>query len=205
VLAAARAGFLEGGYAGTTLAQIAARLGISPAAVLRHAPTKQALFDQAMRLPAERDLHPLVFLETVDGEADPRAVLRRVGEVFIPFIRQRLREVVAMYLHGKSRGGPIPLPFDPNARPTPPQRNLRSLAEYLRRACRAGKMRIEDPYAAAGAFLGALHSYVFLTEIAGAFEEDVSMERFLATVLDVWSRGTAPPRKQQKSKKRGKA
>jgi AcrR family transcriptional regulator len=191
VLAAARAGFLEGGYAGTTLAQIAARLGISPAAVLRHAPTKQALFDQAMGLPAERDLHPLVFLEKVDGAADPRAVLRRVGEVFIPFIQQRLREVVAMYLHGKSRGGPIPLPFDPNQRPTPPQRNLRSLADYLRRARRARRVRVDDPYAAAAAFLGSLHSFVFLSEIAGAFEEDVSMDRFLATVLDVWMRGVA--------------
>ena len=202
VLAAARAGFLEGGYAGTTLAQISAKLGISPAAVLRHAPTKQALFDQAMGLPAERDLHPLVFLETVDGGADPQEVLRRVGDVFIPFIRQRLREVVAMYIPGKSSGGPSPLPFDPNERPTPPQKNLRSLAGYLRRARRAGRMRIEDPYAAAAAFLGALHSYVFLSEIAGAFEEDVSMDRFLATVLDVWFRGTVP---SPKPKKKGNA
>ena len=205
VLAAARAGFLEGGFGGTTLAQIAARLGISPAAVLRHAPTKQALFDQAMGLPAGRDLHPLVFLEKVDGGADPRAVLRRVGEVFIPFIQQRLREVVAMYLHGRSRGGPIPLPFDPNQRPTPPQKNLRSLADYLRRARRAGRIQIEDPYAAAAAYLGGLHSYVFLSEIAGAFEEEVSMDRFLATVLDVWTRGTAPSRKPQPKTKRGRA
>ena len=108
-----------------------------------------------------------------------------------------------MYLHGKSRGGPIPLPFDPNQRPTPPQRNLHSLAEYLRRARRAGRMRLEDPYAAAAAYLGALHSYVFLSEIAGAFEEEVSMDRFLKTVLDVWSRGAIPARKTPR--KRGEA
>src|SRR4030095_8460560 len=100
VLAAARAGFLEGGYAGTTLAQIGARLGVSPAALLRHAPSKQALFDQAMGLPAERDLHPLAFLEGVESGADPRAVLRRVGQVFVPFIQERLREVVSLYLLG---------------------------------------------------------------------------------------------------------
>jgi len=202
VLVAARAGFLEGGYAGTTLAQIAARLGISPAAVLRHAPTKQALFDQAMGLPAERDLHPLAYLEKVDGAAEPRAVLRRVGEVFIPFIQQRLREVVAMYLHGRARAGPIPLPFDPNQRPTPPQRNLRSLAAYLRRARRARRIRIEDPYAAAAAFLGALHSFVFLSEVAGAFEEDVSMDRFLDTVLAVWMHGVAGEARPAKKKRR---
>ena len=125
VLAAARAGFLEGGYAGTTLAQIAARVGVSPAALLRHAPNKQALFDQAMGLPAERDLHPLAFLESIGGDSDPRPVLRRVGQVFVPFIRERLREVVALYLHARSRSGALPLPFDPQERPTPPQRTLR--------------------------------------------------------------------------------
>ena len=51
VLAAARREFLEGGYVGTTLAQIGARVGVSPAALLRHAPTKQSLFDQAMGQP----------------------------------------------------------------------------------------------------------------------------------------------------------
>jgi len=202
VLAAARAGFLEGGYAGTTLAQIAGRLGISPAAVLRHAPTKQALFDQAMGLPAERDLHPLAYLEKVDGGAEPRAVLRRVGEVFVPFIQQRLHEVVAMYLHGRSRGGVLPLPFDPSQRPTPPQKNLRSLAGYLRRARRAGRLRIDDPYAAAAAYLGSLHSYVFLSEVAGAFEEEVSIERFLATLLDIWVRGTAGGSRSSKRRTR---
>ena len=44
VLAAARDAFVRGGYEGTTLADISARLGVSPAALLRHAPTKQALF-----------------------------------------------------------------------------------------------------------------------------------------------------------------
>lgn len=200
VLAAARAGFLEGGYAGTTLAQIAARLGVSPAALLRHAPTKQALFDQAMGLPAGRDLHPLAFLESVPGDADPGATLRRVGQIFVPFIRERLREVVAMYLHRRSGPGTLPLPFDPNERPTPPQRNLRSLAGYLRRARRAGRMRIADPYAAAAAYLGSLHSYVFLSEVAGAFEEDVSQERFLKTLLEVWTAGSiARPGKKKKS------
>ena len=54
----------------------------------------------------------------------------------------------------------------------------------------------------AAAFLGALHSYVFLSEIAGAFEEDVPMDRFLGTVLDVWSRGTTPTREPKKQRQR---
>ncbi|HXM75808.1 MAG TPA: helix-turn-helix domain-containing protein, partial [Thermoanaerobaculia bacterium] len=48
VLAAAREAFDTGGFEGTTLADISGRLGVSPAALLRHAPTKQALFTAAM-------------------------------------------------------------------------------------------------------------------------------------------------------------
>jgi AcrR family transcriptional regulator len=189
VLAAARTSFLEGGYAGTTLAQIAARVGVSPAALLRHAPTKQALFDASMGLSPDRDLHPLAFLDTVGADEDPRAVLRRVGEVFVPFISERLREVLAIYLHTKARFGELPLPFDPAERPTPPQRNLESLASYLKRARRAGRVHVGDPYAAAAAFVGSLHSFVFLTEVVRAFDEPLPFERYLSSLLDVWTGG----------------
>jgi len=194
VLGAARAAFLEGGYAGTTLAQIASRLGVSPAALLRHAPTKQALFETSMGLPPERDLHPLAFLDELEGKEDPRGVLRRVGLAFIPFIQERLREVVAVYLHTKGKS--FPLPFDPSQKPTPPQKNLGSLAGYLKRAQRAGRIRVEDPYAAAAAFLGSLHSYVFLGEVVQAFEEPIPMERFLNSLLDVWTRGAVVARRR---------
>ena len=196
VLAAAREAFLEGGYAGTTLAEIGGRVGVSPAAILRHAPTKKALFQAALGLAPDRDLHPLAFLEGVDGAEDPRAILRRVAEVFIPFIQERLREVVALYLHSRARfdrNSPLPLPFDPREKPTPPQRNINSLAGYLRRAKRSGRMRLTDPYAAAAVFLGSLHSYVFLTEVARALEEPLPVERFVDSLLQIWERGALRP------------
>ena len=54
VMGAARAAFAERGFEGTTLASIGARLGVSPAAVLRHAPTKEALFSAAMEAECAR-------------------------------------------------------------------------------------------------------------------------------------------------------
>src|SRR5262249_21743793 len=91
VLDAARETFVEHGFAGTTLAQTGRRLSVSPAALLRHAPTKEALFLAAMGRPDADDLLPLEFLEQCDGTEDPRRVLRRVGEVFIPFLEKRIR------------------------------------------------------------------------------------------------------------------
>ncbi|MEP6993131.1 MAG: helix-turn-helix domain-containing protein [Acidobacteriota bacterium] len=190
VLSAAREAFVERGFAGATLADIGSRLDVSPAALLRHAPTKQALFLAAMGQ-AEPDLLPLEFLEHLKGSEDPRPILRRAGEVLIPFLETRIREVVARWVYFKTVPGigKMPLPFDPRQRPTPPQKNLRFLEDYLRRAGRHGRVRIRNYRAAALAFLATLHSYVFLQHVMEVLEKPMPLDEYLDTVLDVWSRG----------------
>src|SRR3954470_4516823 len=154
VLDAARAAFVERGFEGTTLADISSRLGVSPAALLRHAPTKGALFTAAMGATPDAGNLPLAFLQDVPGEADPAQTLRQVAHAFVPFIQAKLRENLARWVHfrtvpgvgSRRRGAPVPmppdrmrgrrdrseafnmpLPFDPGIRPTPPQRNFRLL------------------------------------------------------------------------------
>jgi len=206
VLAAARETFVEHGFAGATLAEIGSRLSVSPAALLRHAPTKQALFVAAMGQP-DPDLLPLEFLEEYDGTEDPRMVLRRVGEVFIQFLETRIRGLVARWVYFKRAPegafkhvqgvGKIPRPFDPSQRPTPPQRNFRFLEDYLRRAGGRGRIRVEgDKYrAAALAFLATLHSYVFMQQVMQILDEPLPVADYLDTVVDVWTRGIVGPRR----------
>lgn len=201
VLAAARAAFLDGGYEGTTLADISSRVGVTPAALLRHAPTKQALFTAAMGATPDAEMLPLAFLADVPGRADPRVVLRQVAHAFVPFIQAKLRENLARWVHFRTVAGigKFPLPFDPGARPTPPQRNFRLLEEYLRRARRAGRLSLRDPRAAAFSFAATLHSYVMLHEVLPALEEPLPLEEYLDTVLDIWTRGAIRrPRKRKK-------
>ena len=195
VLGAAREAFVERGYEGATLSDIGARLDVSPAAVLRHAPTKKDLFLAAMGQ-AEPDMLPLEFLQGFTGQEDPRPVLRRVGQTLVPFLEARIREVVARWVYFKTvRGvGRMPLPFDPKQRPTPPQRNLKLLEDYLRRAGRHGSVRIQDYRAAALAFLATLHSYVFLQHVMEVLEEPMPLEEYLDTVLEVWTRGVVTSR-----------
>jgi AcrR family transcriptional regulator len=190
VLGAAREAFVERGYEGATLADIGSRLAVSPAAVLRHAPTKKALFLAAMG-PREPEMLPLEFLQTMDGSEDPRPILRRVGETLIPFLEERIREVVARWVYFKTVPGigKMPLPFDPKRRPTPPQKNLRFLEDYLRRAGRHGRVRIRDYRAASLAFLATLHSYVFLQHVMEVLEEPLPLAEYLDAVLDIWTRG----------------
>ena len=190
VLDAAREAFVERGYQGTTLADIGSRLKVSPAALLRHAPNKQALFLAAMGQ-AEPDMLPLAFLQELDGSEDPRKVLRRAGEMLIPFLESKIQEVVARWVHFKTVPGigRMPLPFDPKSRPTPPQKNLRCLEDYLRRAVRKKTIRVRDPRAAALAFLATLHSYVFLQHVMNVLEEPLPLSEYLDTVIEVWTSG----------------
>jgi AcrR family transcriptional regulator len=190
VLEAAREAFVERGYEGATLADIGSRLHVSPAALLRHAPNKQALFVAAMGQ-AQPEVMPFAFLQEMDGSEDPRRVLRRAGELLIPFLESKIHEVVARWVYFKTVPGigRLPLPFDPKDRPTPPQKNLKYLESYLRRASRKGTMRVRDPRAAALAFLATLHSYVFLQHVIDVLEEPLPLSEYLDTVIDVWTRG----------------
>ena len=190
ILRAAREAFSERGFDGTTLAAIGAKVGLSPAALLRHAPTKEDLFAAAMSTRAD-DLPPIDFLTGLDGGEDPARELKRLALAVVPFLEAKLGENIARWLRARSarEARTITLPFDPRRRPTPPARALAMLEEYFRRARRKGRLDVRDTRAAALAFLGSLHAYVFLHRVVRISEPPVPLERYVDTLLDVWSRG----------------
>ena len=192
---AARETFSERGFEGATLAAIAARLDVSPAALLRHAATKEELF-QACMASGESFPIPVAFLAELRGDEDPFAVLRRVAETLVPFLEKRFDETIARWMRSKSqddaRGG-FPLPFDPSKGPTPPQRVLALLEGYFQRACAAGRARTADPLAAALVFLGSLQSYVALHRLARVLDPPLPLDRYLNTLFEIWGRGVLIP------------
>jgi AcrR family transcriptional regulator len=196
VLRAARAAFAERGFEATTLASIAARLDLSPAALLRHAPTKEALFAAAMRAGEGEIRPPVEFLVELSGDEEPRQVLERLARAMVPFLEQKLDETVASWMRSKVQVEGVRdlrLPFDPSASPTPPQRVLALLEEYLRRAVAAGRLGLSDPRAAALAYLGSLHSYVMLHRVVRIFDPPLPFDRYLKTLLELWTEGALPP------------
>jgi AcrR family transcriptional regulator len=194
VLDAARETFVDRGFEGATLAAIAAKVGVSPAALLRHARTKRDLFAACMG-PDKDDMLPLGFLEQASGEEDPAVMLRRVAETIVPFLEKKLRGTVARFVYFKAVAGvgKVPLPFDPGVRPTPPQRNLRLLEGYFRRAVRHGRLRVSNPRAAALSFLATVHSYVFMQAVLQVLEEPLPLAEYVDTVIEVWTRGAILP------------
>ena len=199
VLNAAREAFAGRGYDGTTLAAIAGRLGVSPAALLRHAPNKAALFTAAMAEPPAPDRpFPMVFLANADVTR-PREVLRELARTVIPFIEAQMSESIACWMYDKSAADrrTIRLPWNPQARNSPPRRVFALLESYLRRATRAGTVRVRDPKAAAMAFMGNLNAYVFFHRVLPLVDPPLSLDRYIDTLLDIWSRGALTvPRKR---------
>jgi AcrR family transcriptional regulator len=194
VMAAARETFVERGFEGATLSEIGGRIGVSAAALLRHAPNKRELFLACMGT-AQPEPMPLEFLRELDGSEDPRRVLRRAGDTMVPFLEAKMAQIVSRWVYFKRVPGVgrMPVPFDPQARPTPPQKNLRYLEDYMRRAVKKGRLQVADPRAAALAFLATLHSYVFLQHVMDVLEKPMPLDVYLDTVLDVWTRGAIAP------------
>lgn len=188
ILDAARRAFAERGFDSTTLADIAGGLKVTPAAILRHFKSKQALFTAAM---SARDLmlpQPVIELAGLEGSEDPRIVLRRFAEQFIPFMQSVIGAAIAVQMHMRARQTTFVVPFDTSADDTLPRRGLRILAAYFQRAMDAKVIRKSDPRALALLFVGHLQSYVLIHEVLRV-EPVYPLDRYLDALIDLWVGG----------------
>lgn len=134
VLDAARGAFARAGYAGTSMADIAARVGIRKSSLFHHAVSKEALYLEAVgtvlarlgSLVLDASRGPGSFVERLDGLGDavvgylsstPEAAGLLLREMLDngPFVAGEAREVVASvlgeivaFLHGGMNDGSIP-------------------------------------------------------------------------------------------------
>lgn len=206
LLAAARSRFEEVGFDSVTLADIAEALGVTPAAILRHFESKQALFLAAMAPPLIEPPPCVLRLATEDPAADPRVVLRRFAEEFLPFIRSVLGASLAVNMHVRSRRTTLVVPFDTADVDSPPRRGLRAITDYFRRAKAAGTIEIDDPRAAALLFVGNLQSYVLIHDVLG-ITPVYPVEKYIDSLLDLWTNGAIrvggmpPPTRPAKTKR----
>ncbi|HEX8410506.1 MAG TPA: TetR family transcriptional regulator [Thermoanaerobaculia bacterium] len=184
ILDAARAAFSARGFAATTLADIAGTLEVTPAAILRHFDSKQALFSAAM---STRDIAiPEFFIElaTVDASTDPRIVLRDFAKRAVPFVSAVIRPAIAVQMHSTT----VVVPFDTQSEDVPPRRALRILSDYFARAMKAGTIRRAEPHALALLFMGQIQAYVFIHQVL-----DISpaypLDSYIDALIALWSDG----------------
>lgn len=202
LLASARRIFAAKGFAAATLADIAAELRVTPAAILRHTESKEALFLTAMRGSDQVQPPPCVLdLAAVDAaEADPREVLRSLAGGFIPFAKNMIETRLVMAMHENTRRTSLVLPFDAASEDSPPRRGLRIVVDYFERAAKAGRLHVSNPRAAALLFMGSLQGYVLTQHVlqAGAL---VPLPVYIDALIELWCDGAITGGKSARRKK----
>lgn len=188
VLETARRVFTLKGFDATTLSDIAVELGVTAAALLRHVESKQALFHEAM---SSGDIvappQCILDLATIDPASDPRVVLRRIAEEFVPFVQGVIATRVVMAMHANAQRTSLVLPFDPKA-DNAPRRGFRIVTDYFKRASEAGVIRVRDPRAAALLFMGSLQGYVLSQEVLKVAPA-LPLRDYVDALIDLWSHG----------------
>ena len=188
LLDTARRVFSTRGFDGATLADIGAELGVTPAAILRHVDSKQALFAEAMST-GEHIQPPAAVLELlfVDAASDPRVVLRRIAMEVIPFITRIISSRIVVAMRENSRRTSFELPFDP-AGDSPPKAALALLSSYFARATQAGAMHVLDPHASAILFIGSLQGYILFHEVLKV-RPVYPLDKYIDALIDLWTEG----------------
>ncbi|HVS33143.1 MAG TPA: TetR/AcrR family transcriptional regulator [Thermoanaerobaculia bacterium] len=189
ILDSARNVFTFKGFDTATLADIAAHLHVTPAAILRHFESKQALFNEAMRRETLVLPDCILRLQDIDASQDPSKVLRQVAQEWVPFAARTLGQSLVVQMHDRARQSALVLPFDPAAGDSPPRRAFLIVSDYFRRAAAAGVIRVQDPRAATILFMGSLFGYVFIHHVAQALPQPYPLPAYIDALLDLWTEG----------------
>jgi AcrR family transcriptional regulator len=146
MMEAAVEAFAERGYHATTTRDIATRVGLSPAALYVHFPSKQALLTRISRVGHEAAVD--LVTAAIDGAGDPPARLRAVMAAFTAWNARhhtvaRVVQAELAALADDDRREVIALR----------QQIERQVQKLLEDGVRAGRMEVGDPRAVARALL----------------------------------------------------
>lgn len=191
ILEAARAVFIEHGIAATT-AEVARRAGVAEGSIFKRFSTKAELFKAAMQVDFE-DPDFLRTLVAARDEDDPREVLFQVGLQAVAFFRRLMPVVMLQFGTGKKAGIPDQL-IGPNAAPL---RALKTVAAFVERQIKSGRMRKHEPEIVARMMLGSIQSYVFFEILLRAQQKmPLPVEEYLRGLLNVLWTGMEPAPKR---------
>lgn len=175
ILAVARQTFIELGYAGTTMSEVAARLGGSKGTLWNYFPSKEALVTAVLEH-ASADFQATL-AKKLDPAADVRAALLAFCLEFVEILSTPEALTVHRIVAGEAKRFPeLGRAFYDNA----PGRTRKLLASYLEEATRRGQLQVEDAPMAAiqliGMCLAGSHMELLIGVIDRAPPERVERE-----------------------------
>lgn len=200
-LDAAIASFLEHGYAGTTLIEVAKAAGISTGTLFKHFPTKAALFEGILEHLWQSDE---TAREALPPAGDPAAGLVAIGRAHAarlldPRTIALFRVIIAEAVRFPDLGRAL----HDGSSAHPAER----LAEYLEVETALGTLAADDPLLAARQFLGTLGDMLLWPRLlapdlaVGASEVEQTVREAAETLLARWGRSGAKPKPRQPERK----
>jgi AcrR family transcriptional regulator len=154
ILAVAKVLFADKGYPGVSVDEIAARLGVSPAVLYRHFPSKEALYEAVLsEIAAKRESYVEAVLA---GPLDFASVLRRMTRLYVEIV-VRDPDYLRMELMSAMEGAQAAKSFFEN--------RWRSFADYiefgLKELAAEGRVGRVDPRTASLMFQGMIREVLY--------------------------------------------
>ena len=154
IVVAAMKCFADRGFEGTTTRMLARAAGVSEGLIFRHFPTKKSLYRAIITRRIAEGPAGLMPAEAAE-RGDDRAVLSSIASTLVARVGKD-PSFMRLLFFSALEGAPLSRMFY-QAR----VRRVRSfLASYLERRMKEGALRVVDPVAAAGAFMGMVANYV---------------------------------------------
>lgn len=147
---AATAAFLEAGYVGTSVDQIAARAGVSKPTVYRHFADKEQLFSEIVLRTIDQVGEPFfAWIEALEETEDVEPALRELARKLVAIVREpRLLELRRLVIGEAARFPELGRTYFERG----PGQTIDTLASEFERLADRGLLRVADPRLAAELF-----------------------------------------------------
>src|SRR5262245_51624614 len=183
IVAAAMRCFAERGFEGTTTRMLARAAGVSEGLIFRHFPTKRSLYRAIIARRIAESPPGMMPAEAADRR-DDRAVLSSIASTLVARVGKDPSFMRLMFFSALE-GAPLSRMFY-QAR----VRRVRSfLAAYLERRMKEGALRMADPVAVAGAFMGMVANYVQQKHLFRVPVSRLALEDLVRTWVDLFLEG----------------
>jgi AcrR family transcriptional regulator len=179
------------GFNGTTTRDVAARVGITEAALYRYFPSKEAMYaailDERMAAP-----DPFEPLEPLAAAGDDRGVFTGLALALLRSVEAD-PSILRLILYSALEGHELARPFQERR-----IRRLRDfLSHYLERRMREGAFRGLDPRLGARAFIGMVVDHLLVREVFGQRDQypqsaEAVADVFVSIFLDGIRSGGTP-------------
>lgn len=178
IVAGARTVFLDRGFEGASMGEIARCAGVSKGTLYVYFPNKEQLFCAIME--EERRTH-LKGLWAIDADAPVDVALRSFGRLLVGFLLKPQTIAAMRTAMGTAERMPeVGRTFYERG----PGATIRVVKDYLEQKIAEGKLEIPDTRMAATQLLDLMHSSLLRPALFGIELEDEAREKRIAEVVD---------------------